>query len=244
MKFFICDDNYEFSKKLENDVLKIMPGSTITLFPTITSLLFTLEDEGESVDAIFLDIENSDGNGIDAAEKIRTRYPLIKLIYVTGYGDEYSQDIFNCPVGFEPIAFLIKPVKEKYLRLALDKIKNSTDVREKYLPITSNRTTVFVRAKDIIYISSDKRKLTIHTTGKTHTYYDTLETLLSELEGKFCRCHKSYIVNLDYISSLESQTSVCMSDNSIIPIGKAYLKEFKERLVRYKAANKKENDNV
>lgn len=244
MKFFICDDNYEFSKKLETDILKFMPDSDITLFPTISSLMFTLEDQGNSIDAIFLDIENSDGNGIDAAAEIKKRFPLIKLIFATGYGDEYSQDIFNCPVGFEPIAFLIKPVKEKYLRLALDKIKNSADTSDKYLPITANRVTKFIPIKDIIYISSDKRKLTIHTAGGNFTYYDKLETVLLRLENKFCRCHKSYIVNLDYISALETQASVRMSDNSIVPMGKAFLKKFKERLVVYKAANKKENGNV
>jgi len=244
LKFYICDDNYEFAKKLRGDILRLMPDSDITLFPTISSLMFSLEDNGDSVDAIFLDIEISDGNGIDAAAEIKSKFPLIKLIFATGHGDQYSQDIFNCPVGFEPIAFLIKPVKEKYLKLALDKIKNAAVADDKFLTITVNRTKSFIPIKDIVYISSDKRKLVIHTKNDDYSYYEKLETLVSKLDKRFCRCHRSYIVNLDYLSSFEPPASVTMTNNSVIPMGKSFLKEFKDRLVIYMAANRKGEQNV
>ena len=240
LKIFICDDNEDFSKKLKSDIIKKLPDTQISVFNTIASLMFALEDEGAAVDAIFLDIENADGNGIDAAAKIKKLLPLIKLVFVTGYGDKYSQDIFNCPAGCEPTAYLIKPIDEKYLSLALGKIQASTSQNEKYLSITSNRETAFINEKEIIYISSDKRKVTIFTKSKSFTYYDKLENLLSKLGKGFCRCHKSYIVNLAFINAVDSQTTLTLSDGAEIPIGKSFLKSFKEQLVLYKAAYKKE----
>lgn len=240
MKLYICDDNLDFANKLKSDILSIKSDVDVTIFPTISSLLFALEDTGKSVDGIFLDIKNSDGNGIDAATKIKKLFPLIKLVFVTGYGDEYSQDIFNCPVGFEPISFLVKPVKENYLKIALEKIQSAATPNERYISVTYNRTTAFVSEKDIIFISSDKRKLTLHTIDQSYTYYDKLETVITKLSNKFCRCHRSYIVNFDYIKSIENWNTLIMNNNTVIPIGNSYLDNFKMKLVEYKAANQKE----
>ena len=240
MKLFICDDNISFSETLRTDILALIPEAVVGTFPTISSLMFALEDSGSSVDGIILDIKNSDGNGIDAAARIKESYPLINLIFVTGYGDKYSQDIFDCPPGAEPIAFLIKPVKEKYLKLALDKIQNTRKFDESYIQITYNRTTEFINDKKIMFISSDKRKLTIHTTEKEYTYYDNFDSVASKLRSHFCRCHKSYIVNLDFITSVENWHSFIMSDKTIIPIGKTYLENLRRRLIAHKASIQKE----
>ena len=240
MKLFICDDNLDFANKLKSDILSIKSHVDVTIFPTISSLLFALEDTGKSVDGIFLDIKNSDGNGIDAASKIKKRFPLIKLVFVTGYGDEYSQDIFNCPVGFEPIAFLVKPVKENYLNIALEKIQSTVTQNERYIPVTYNRTTAFVSEKDIIFISSDKRKLTLHTIDQSYTYYDKLEAVISKLGNNFCRCHRSFIVNFDFIKNTENWNALTMNNNTNIPVGKSYRDNLKRRLIEYKAANQKE----
>ncbi len=240
MKLLICDDNLDFADKLKADISSLEPKSDITIFPTISSLLFALEDVGKSVDGIFLDIKNSDGNGIDAASKIKKRFPLIKLVFVTGYGDEYSQDIFNCPVGSEPIAFLVKPVKENYLKIALEKIQSTVTPNERYIPVTYNRTTTFLNEKDIIFISSDKRKINIYTVDKSYTYYDKLETVISKLGNGFCRCHRSYIVNFDFIKTTENWNALTMSNNTVIPVGKSYLDNLKRRLIEYKASNQKE----
>lgn len=238
MNLYICDDNVAFSEKLRADITVINPNVKITFFPTISSLMFALEDNGNDIDGIFLDIENADGNGIDAAIKIRQRFPLIKLVFVTGHGDEYSQDIFDCPVGTEPVAFLLKPVSEKYLRKALEKIQSASETHEKYITVTHNRITEFVNENSIIYISNDKRKLTVHTAEKSYTYYRKIETLLSELSEKFCRCHRSYIVNLEYIISAEKWNCVKMNEGTIIPIGKTYLDNFKRNLIAYKASGR------
>lgn len=240
VKLFICDDNLNFSAKLKADILSVEPQSDITVFPTISSLLFALEDAGSLVDGIFLDINNADGNGIDAAEKIKERFPLIRLVFVTGEGDKYSQEIFNCPVGFEPVAFLIKPVKEQYLKNALQKIQGATASNTRYISVTYNRTTEFVNEKHIMYISSDRRKITIYTADKNYTYYDKLENVLSQLGDNFCRCHKSYIVNFDFIESTENWSVLTMTDKTAVPVGKSYLNDLKIRLIEYKASNKKE----
>lgn len=240
MKLFICDDNQQFAEKLKSDILSINADCEVTLFSTISSLLFMLEDKGSRIDGIFLDIKNTDGNGIDAAMKIKAKYPLIRLVFVTGYGDEYSQDIFNCSTGYRPVAFLLKPVKEKYLKIALEKISDTTIKSERYIQIAYNRTTTFINEKDIIYISSDKRKLTIYTVNESFTYYDKLDSLLRRLGDNFCRCHKSYVVNFDYINSVENWHSIIMYNRISILIGNTYLNNFKSKLVAYKASNQKE----
>ena len=126
MKYIICDDNENFARHLKECILDIEPGGTFALFNSLSEIRANIDYVVSDSDAIFFDIRLKDGNGIEGAKEIILKYPHLKLVYITGYGEEYFQSIFENPVDVTPVAFLAKPIQKKYLVNALEKINQPT----------------------------------------------------------------------------------------------------------------------
>ena len=69
------------------------------------------------------------------------------------------------------------------------------------LSFYSGRAFVSIPWKEIIYIESSRSASIIHTADGCFTVNKTLSELESQLGEQFLRCHRSYIVNLDYVRS-------------------------------------------
>lgn len=231
MKYYICDDNTVFAEDLACKIVNIDPAAETEIFPTLASLIFRMED-GDHPDAVFLDIVNADGSGISAADKIRKLYPPVRIVYVTGYAADYSQAIFNCPVGSEPAAFLSKPVEDKYLRLAITKLKSAEKQESTFITVGSARSTSYLDAGTIFYIVSERRQMHIFAEGGEEWCYCKVDDMMKMLPENFCRCHRSYIINLDKILCVNNCASITMKNGHDVPVGKVYSEELKTALTR------------
>lgn len=90
---------------------------------------------------------------------------------------------------------------------------------------------VLIRFNEIIYIESVKNYLDIHLDGsKKYRSYMTLKSMEDELSKDFERVNKSFIVNLNKITSIEGNDYLILSYNEKgrIPIGPTYKKRFAE----------------
>ena len=59
----------------------------------------------------------------------------------------------------------------------------------------------------------------------------SLKEIALQLDDSFCRCHRSYIVNLKYVERIEGMN--CITKNKqVIPISKKYKNDFIEKIVR------------
>lgn len=224
MKYIICDDNEKFARHLKECILEIEPGGTFAIFNSMSEIRANIDYVVSNSDAIFLDIRLKDGNGIEGAKEIILKYPHLKLVYITGYGEEYFQSIFENPVDVTPVAFLAKPIQKKYLVNALEKIKQPT--REtRFLTVKANRNIISVPADKVLYISSDKRLLTLHTEEKDISFYGKMSDMLGS--DDFSQIHKSYAVNLRYIKTISGWKTVALSDGTELPIGRSFSAGFK-----------------
>ncbi len=227
MKYIICDDNIEFSDLLKRNIQALEPHSTCIVYNSLSALKFNLEDIAEDTDAVFLDIRLKDGNGIKAARDISRDFPHLKFVYVTGYGDEYSQAIFENPIDTAPVAYLVKPVQQKYLKNALSKLKEHRRHDERFLSVKCNRSMVLVPTEKIMYISSDKRRLTIHTADGETVFYGKISKITDELSFSLLQIHKSYAVNMHRIKEIKNWSSVVLSDGTELSVGKSFIEPLK-----------------
>ena len=133
MNYIICDDDEIFAEYLAVKIKTLEPDCKLRVFNSAAALMFNMEDIGLDTDAVFMDIKLSDGNGINVAVHLIYKFPSLKIVYVTGYGSRYSQAIFECPQGFEPVAYLVKPIKEHYLK---NDIQQLYLARRRYYPET------------------------------------------------------------------------------------------------------------
>lgn len=221
----IVDDAPLAVDKLRNFISKVLSLCLVATFENGMEAFTYLQSN--QVDLVFLDIQMEQFTGLQLLEALHKR-PYI--IIVSAYG-EYAVQGFEYDVS----DYLLKPYSfERFLK-AVNKIE------------TGRGTTLRpVTAKDYIFLKTEYRMVRVNLCdilfieGKgayLHVITDTarIMTLLSfkEIEallpsGQFVRIHKSYLIAINRIDSIER--NVVRIGDMRMPVGKSYLKEFYQRL--------------
>ena len=118
MQVVVCDDNTGVLSTVREQLMEHYGNLChMQLFTNAFALLNYVQDVADgNVDIAILDIQIGDDNGILIARKLQEDFPLLKVIFMTGYL-EYVRDIFRA----EPIYFLSKPIESNRLFEAVDK---------------------------------------------------------------------------------------------------------------------------
>jgi len=187
-------------------------------------------------DVIFLDIQMPELNGFEVLEKIKHQ---TFVIFSTAY-DEYALKAFET----NSIDYLLKPVDQKRLKKAIDKLKIITgnkfddfqnqlqEMLEK-IRIPSKRIQVkkgdkikLIPVSEIYFFSADEKYISVKTFDNAYLIDKTLSVLEIELDDNFVRIHRGAIVNLNYIEEIvrmyKSTYRVKMKDdkNTVLPVSR------------------------
>ncbi|MFE8699973.1 LytR/AlgR family response regulator transcription factor [Cytobacillus sp. FJAT-54145] len=149
---------------------------------------------------IIADINMPKLNGIDAISACIKIQPELRVIFTTAY-PEYAVDAFD----LNAIDYVVKPIKKERLYVALEKVKKlilSSYIKRSILTIKMDRVSYFIHLSSIICIEKANRKTIIHTIDQTYETNESLESISEKLADQFFRSHRSFIVNLDYISHI------------------------------------------
>lgn len=233
MNCIICDDNKKFAEGLAEKIVKINPDANVKIYTSLAELNFKIEDDGEEIDAVFMDIKQKDGNGIEAWHKIAEKYPQISAVYVTGYGEEFFQEIFMGADAFMPVAFITKPVEEKYLLNALNRIASQNNKQITRIAVKQSNTTIFIIAEELFSVSSNGRKLIYTSENETIEAYGNIKNIMENMPNFLVRCHNSHIVNIRRIKSINNWTTVVMQNDTVFSISRSYRAAFKQAVTRY-----------
>ncbi|OSY88232.1 chemotaxis protein CheY [Tenacibaculum holothuriorum] len=186
----------------------------------------------QHVDLLFLDIEMPVLKGIDFFESL-VQKP--KVVFTTAYRD-YAIE------GFElnAVDYLLKPITFSRFFKAIEKflvlqntisqpITNTDKIpKKKAIFIRKDRKEIKVFLDDILYIESVKDYIKIHLENTNHLIKYSLTSFLKELDNRFVRVHRSYVVNN---SKITAYTKYDIEINEIeIPIGESYKKVIGEKL--------------
>lgn len=192
--------------------------------------------EHQHVDLMFVDINMPDLNGLEFVKSL-TQKPL--LIFTTAYS-EYALEGFKV----DALDYLLKPFSFTEFSKAAGKahaqfelMQHSGDSSEKlesndeFLFIKSEYKLLRVNFNDIRFIEGMKEYVRIHITGQkpimTLLSMKSLEAKLPQ--DKFMRVHRSYIVNLSKITTIERFTIV-FEDKHRIPVSDNYKEKFQSFL--------------
>ena len=227
MTIGICDDDTRILFQLESLIKSQYKDMTIKLFeePMKMEEYMTSPNEN-SIDIMIMDIMFKSDNGIQAAKRIQKRNPQLPLIYLTGYID-YARDIFES----DPIYFLVKPIEPNRLFYAINRAIEKCNVK-RYMTLKSRGEVYRLYYDDVVYIESEKKSLHIHTNKSTITYISKMSDIENEMPEEFIRIHQSFLVNANYIESLDS-TIVKLNTGIELPISRYRGKNIKERFLRY-----------
>ncbi|MCL2003513.1 MAG: LytTR family DNA-binding domain-containing protein [Oscillospiraceae bacterium] len=180
-----------------------------------------------SVKIIFLDIYMAGMSGIEVARKIRETDGDVAIIFITSSRD-HGLDGFSV----QALQYLLKPVGYAEVESALNKCVKVFFDSIAFMEVLSDRLTVKVLLKDIMYIEVFNHACLIHTVSETLKCYRPLDEVDRQLRGMgarmFLRTHRSYIVNMRYIDDA-ADSDFLLKNGMAVPIRK------KDKLVIHQA---------
>lgn len=207
----------------------------------------------EQVDVVLLDIQMPDITGIELLDTLKNTAP--KIIFTTAY-TEYAMQSFDYD---QVVDYLHKPIRLTRFIKALERLKrvlllekefiaNSTlDVQSpspgqivvsqnnktqnNFISLKDNKVIYRIAFADVKYIQSWGNYLKFFLQNKDiKIVRKTIKMVESELPSDhFLRIHKSYIVNVNYVKSIEGN-QIKFEDQQL-PIGKSYLVSVKKSIV-------------
>ena len=220
MRIAICEDNREHAEILAGMVnhwaKKEDMQVSIGYYQSAEQFLFCMKDE-RPYDLAFLDIQMSKINGLQLARMIRQEDRLIFLVFTTAL-KKYA------PKGYEVSAFryLIKPLQEDEVFQALTAASQMLEVRKKEaIIVTQGDKSRRVFMDDIYYIEVDNHHIILHLHEETIRFKAKLKEFETQFkEPQFCKCHRSYIVNMKYTGRI-SREGVEIDGKRTLPISKS-----------------------
>lgn len=228
IKCLIIDDE-PLAVKLLKDYAAKIPDLEIMMADSDAFAGLQLVQNGEA-DLIFLDIQMPELTGIQFMKVLNGK---CKIILTTAY-EEYALQAFDHDV----VDYLLKPFSLERFMMAVQKARERIGqgkpvpeaAKPDYIFVKSEYRIIKIELKDILYFESLRDYVAIHTisAGKILTL-QSLRSFEEALDGKdFLRTHKSYIIAIDKISSIERKRVVIQG--TYLPVGETYLDNFWKRL--------------
>lgn len=196
--------------------------------------LLAQEHITDEVDLLFLDIEMPGLRGVDF---LRAMPPKCHVILTTAY-QEYALEAFELDV----VDYLLKPIRLDRFAKAVQKVRDlmslthhevDTSADQDHIYIKADRKYIRLALRDIRYIQGMKDYVILHTADDRYMTAMNIRTILRQLpEEIFCRVSKSYIINVESISTIE--TDAVIIHDVEIPLGPSYKADFISRHVNDK----------
>ncbi len=229
IKCIVIDDEKLAREYIINYIAKIPQLELVGDFNSPLKAIDLIKEK--KVDLLFLDIQMPDITGINFMKSLDQKPDVI---FTTAYQD-YAIEGFN----MNAMDYLLKPFSFERFFQAVNKVIDKVDQRceskdntlpaeqyqpkiaDKYLTVRADRKLYKINFDHIKYIEGQRAYVTFHTEKKKITALASLKELEDALPRKdFIRIHKSYIVSIKDIISLEG--NVIEVDETKLPVGKIY----------------------
>lgn len=215
LSFAICDDDFDFCNELKKYIIeyfsdKKLEAPNISIFHSSEDIL----SSPEIFDIAFLDVEMSGLSGIHAGKELTKRNKHMIFFIITSF-----EDYLDEALRFHAFRYLSKPLDKNRLFRNLDDAIHLHITTSTKIAIETKDGIHTVLSSDIIMVEARFGNVIVYTPNEK--YYTT--TKINEWDARlpevnFFRCHRSYIVNFNYVNYF---------DNSIIHLYnnqyKAYL---------------------
>ena len=193
--------------------------------------------EKEKPDLAILDIQLAGKkDGVDLAWTIKEEYD-IPFIFLTSNADPATIEKAK---RAEPPAYLVKPFNKDDLYTSIEIAlynfsKKSKEAEEENVIVKDalffKTKNIFhkIKFEDILYLKSDHVYVEIHNKKEKHfVHRGSISSLMEKLPSNFFRTHRSYVVNLNFLDSINNQSVVIEGED--IPIGKNYRNDLINRI--------------
>lgn len=225
----ICDDESSSIQHIEELLGKWGESSShlleIEKYHSSEAFLFQYAED-KSYDILLLDIEMNGMNGVELARKIRENNREVQIIFITGYMDYIIEGY-----DVEALHYLMKPINENKFYAVLDKAAERLKKQEKALFLQSDGEMIRIPLYEIEYVSVEQNYTTIHAENN-HTIKRTLKDIENELDSRFYRVGRAYIINLQSIKKI-TRKEVFLKSGTTILLPRNYYESLNRAVIQY-----------
>lgn len=243
MKAIIIDDEINAIKSLRWEIEHYTPQvQVIQYFESPKNAVKFLQNNAH-IELVFLDIEMPEMNGFDFIKKFEKRE--FEVIFTTAYSEFALEALKN-----EAVDYLLKPIDSDDLIKAVEKVKkrnSNYDIDEKIkktfsqinqlhhkekIKISHNGKIDFIEPKDIVYLMAEGNYCHLYLENQKHILLTCkIKEMEMDLPAKyFFRVHKSYIINVDKITSyLKNDSYIQLNKTINVPLARSRKSEFLEK---------------
>ncbi|MNQ65061.1 Transcriptional regulatory protein YpdB [compost metagenome] len=230
IKCVLIDDEPLAIKVLENYFTNFTDFEVIATFTNSLEALDFINST--PVDAVFLDINMPMMTGFELISLIENK---TKVIITTAFR-EFAAESYDLDV----LDYLVKPIPLPRFIKCINKItteynlKNNIKVEaakgDSHIFIKVDKKMMKINIDEILFVEGMKEYIKVVTPDKTYITHKSLTSLSEELPSdRFLRIHKSYVIALNKVKSIEGNRVQIQSYN--IPIGRNYSKEVKNKIL-------------
>jgi two-component system response regulator AgrA len=212
LKIIIVEDNIKHLEMLSSYIQSYliknnMEGCMLLETGNPADVLDYIKSENNIPNVFFIDIDlKTTINGVELAKEIKQLLNKAYIIFITNH-IKYQQSAFR----IHAYDYLPKPVVKDCLNKCLRDIHNElidmvfvNGPEEGRVVIKSGYREFYIKKQEILYIEKQCNKALINTVKSQYSCYLPLEHFekLFENDSNFTRCHKSFLVNRDFIKEL------------------------------------------
>ncbi len=230
IKCIITDDEPVARKGLQGYVEKIDFLELVGVCEDAVQLTSLLKQQ--PVNLLFLDIEMPYVTGIDF---LKNTPNSPKVIFTTAY-EQYAIKGYELDV----LDYLLKPISfDRFLKSAnkaYDYFQSKQQTGQPYLFVKTDGRLEKIIFDEILFVEALENYVAIHTAEKKLITHSTLKAMQENLPAQFIQPHKSYLVNIACINSIEG--NVLHIGKFQVPISKYLKDEVMEKIVNNKLLKK------
>lgn len=186
-----------------------------------------LAQDGKT-DLVFLDIQMPEITGIQFMKILNGK---CKVILTTAY-EEYAVQAFELDV----VDYLLKPFSKERFQAAVQKAREriahnvvEDNAPRDFIYVKSEYKLLKISLRDIYYFESLRDYVAIHHTGGKTLTLQSLRSFEEELPAnEFVRIHKSYIISLSHIQSIEKKK--VKIPGQLLPVSDTYWAAFRKKI--------------
>ena len=240
----ICEDTRQHRKFFEDIVKKHLMSEDFDMSLALSTdspskLLAYLKEHPKTQGIYLLDVHlQSEINGIELAAEIKNIDKSATIVLITTHSEMVH---FAFKLKVEAMDYILKDSPPEVIErrivecidVAYNRLLDGTRAAVKHFVVKIGNRKLRVPFDEILYFESghaQRNKICLHKPNGTLDFYGTINDI-SSLGLPFLNCHQSFVVNMNYIKSVDSNLrEIVMSNGVVIPIAKRKVTEIMKHM--------------
>ena len=227
----VCDDLREerrtLAKMIHDCCRQRGIDASLRLFASGEELLSAVRRPGQ-FHVLFLDVYMPGLSGVETARRLRRIDRGCAVIFATTSTD-HGLESFEV----EASDYLVKPIRQENVDRAMDWFLEHVPKELRPLSVYAEREWMDIPLASILYIEVLGHHAHIHTGTRDVVARRGIDDLAAAIDSEdFLRCHRSYLVNLNYVRGIEGN-DFRLTDGSLVPIRTGELAALRSQFVNW-----------